>query len=39
VPRGKGSSPFDEEGVKVQPRQVLRNGLVEGYVLSSYSAR
>ncbi len=39
VTRGKGSSPFDEEGVKVQPRQVLRNGLVEGYFLSSYSAR
>jgi PmbA protein len=37
--RGKGSSPFDEEGVKVQPRQVLRNGQVEGYFLSSYSAR
>ena len=39
VMRGKGSSPFDDEGVKVQPRQVLRNGKVEGYFLSSYSAR
>ena len=39
VMRGKGSSPFDEEGVIVQPRQVLRNGQVEGYFLSSYSAR
>ena len=39
VLRGKGSSPFDEEGVKVQPRQVLRSGQVEGYFLSSYSAR
>jgi len=39
VLRGKGSSPFDEEGVKAQPRQVLRNGQVEGYFLSSYSAR
>ena len=39
VMRGKGSSPFDEEGVKVQPRQVLHNGQVEGYFLSSYSAR
>ena len=39
VLRGKGSSPFDDEGVKVQPRQVLRNGQVEGYFLSSYSAR
>ena len=39
VLRGKASSPFDEEGVKVQPRQVLHNGQVEGYFLSSYSAR
>ena len=39
VMRGKGSSPFDDEGVKVQPRQVLLNGQVEGYFLSSYSAR
>jgi PmbA protein len=37
--RGKGSSPFDDEGVKVQPRQVLHNGQVQGYFLSSYSAR
>ena len=39
VMRGKGSSPFDDEGVKVQSRQVLHNGQVEGYFLSSYSAR
>ena len=39
VMRGKGSSPFDEEGVKVHSRQVLLNGQVEGYFLSSYSAR
>ena len=39
VMRGKGSSPYDEEGVKVQSRQVLHNGQVEGYFLSSYSAR
>ena len=39
VVRGKGSSPFDEEGVTVQSRQVLHNGQVEGYFLSSYSAR
>jgi PmbA protein len=30
---------FDEEGVKTQARQVIRDGLVEGYFLSSYSAR
>ena len=39
VLRGKGSSPFDEEGVRTQARQVVRDGVVEGYFLSSYSAR
>jgi PmbA protein len=39
VKRGKGSSPFDEEGVKVQARQVVEAGCVQGYFLSSYSAR
>lgn len=37
--RGKGSSPFDEEGVKVSPRSVVEAGRVQGYFLSSYSAR
>jgi len=36
---GKGSSPFDEEGVRVAPRKVVKGGRVEGYFLSSYSAR
>ena len=35
---GKGSSPFDEEGVRVQRRKVVDAGRVEGYFLSSYSA-
>jgi PmbA protein len=39
VRRGKGSSPFDEEGVRVQPRSVIDAGRVQGYFLSSYSAR
>jgi PmbA protein len=39
VRRGKGSSVFDEEGVTTQARQVIRDGVVEGYFLSSYSAR
>ena len=36
---GKGSSPFDEEGVRVKARQVVDAGRVQGYFLSSYSAR
>ncbi|MGL4808362.1 MAG: metalloprotease PmbA [Giesbergeria sp.] len=39
VLRGKGSSPFDEEGVRVQARKVVDAGRVQGYFLSSYSAR
>ena len=36
---GKGSSPFDSEGVRVQARQVVDAGRVQGYFLASYSAR
>ena len=36
---GKGSSPFDNEGVRVAPRQVVEDGRVQGYFLSTYSAR
>ena len=34
-----GSAPFDEEGVRTQRRDVVKNGVVQGYFLSSYSAR
>ncbi|MFM8588912.1 MAG: metallopeptidase TldD-related protein, partial [Limnohabitans sp.] len=36
---GKGSSPFDDEGVRSVPRDVVADGRVQGYFLSSYSAR
>lgn len=36
---GVGSSPFDEEGVKTSQRDVVRDGVVQGYFLSTYSAR
>jgi PmbA protein len=39
VQRGKGSSPFDDEGVRVRPRKVIDAGRVQGYFLSSYTAR
>ncbi len=39
VKRGKGSAPFDDEGVRVAPRQVVEAGRVLGYFLSSYTAR
>jgi PmbA protein len=34
-----GSAPFDEEGVRTREREVVRDGVVEGYFLSTYSAR
>jgi len=34
-----GSSPFDEEGVKTQARDVIRAGVLQGYFLSTYTAR
>ncbi len=37
--KGKGSAPFDDEGVRTQPRQVVEAGVVQMYFLSSYSAR
>ncbi|MFI4926766.1 MAG: metalloprotease PmbA [Burkholderiales bacterium] len=39
VRRGKGSAPFDEEGVHTRERKVVDAGRVQGYFLSSYSAR
>ncbi len=39
IRRGKGSSPFDEEGVRVAARRVVEAGRVRGYFLSSYTAR
>ena len=36
---GVGSAPFDEEGVRTQRRDVVRNGVLQGYFLSTYSAR
>ena len=39
LPKGKGSAPFDDEGVRTAPRRVVDAGVVQGYFLSSYSAR
>lgn len=36
---GKGSAPFDDEGVRTAERQVVDAGVVQGYFLSTYSAR
>jgi PmbA protein len=33
------SAPFDSEGVATRDRELVRNGVLDGYVLGSYSAR
>lgn len=37
--RGLASSPFDNEGVATRDRDVVKDGVVQGYFLGSYSAR
>jgi PmbA protein len=39
VAGGKGSAPFDEEGVVTKARKVVDAGKVQGYFLGTYSAR
>jgi PmbA protein len=39
VIKGSASSPFDSEGVATHARQLVKDGTLQGYVLSSYSAR
>ena len=34
-----GSAPFDNEGLATRNRDLVVNGILQGYVLSSYSAR
>jgi PmbA protein len=37
--KGLGSSPFDGEGVATRDRELVQGGVLQGYVLGSYSAR
>lgn len=37
--KGSASSAFDSEGVATRARTLVENGVLQGYVLSSYSAR
>ena len=39
IPRGMASSPFDAEGVATQHRAMVKDGVLQGYFLGSYSAR
>jgi len=37
--RALASSPFDAEGVTTRDRELVKDGVLQGYVLGSYSAR
>lgn len=38
-PRGLGSASFDAEGVATHDRDLVQDGILQGYLLDSYSAR
>jgi PmbA protein len=39
IKKALGSAPFDSEGVTTHDRDIVDNGVLTGYVLSTYSAR
>ena len=39
IRKGLASSPFDDEGAATHDRELVRAGVLDGYVLGSYSAR
>jgi PmbA protein len=39
IPKGLASNPFDDEGAATKDRDLIRDGILDGYVLGSYSAR
>lgn len=39
IPRAFGSTPYDSEGVKLYPSNIVTDGVLNRYVLDSYSAR
>ena len=39
LPKALASTAFDAEGVATRPRFVIEKGIIQGYFLSSYSAR
>ncbi len=39
LPKRRGSSPFDSEGVATRKRTLVDGGVLQGYLLGTYSAR
>lgn len=39
VPKAMGSAPFDSDGMATRARDIIKDGILQKYVLSAYSAR
>lgn len=39
IPKALASSPFDDDGVATHDRDVVKDGVLQGYFLSTYTAR
>ena len=39
LPKGMGSKPYDAEGVATCDRDIVKDGILQSYILNSYSAR
>ncbi len=39
LPRAMGSAPFDSDGMTTRTRDIVKDGILQEYVLSAYSAR
>ena len=39
IPKALGSAPFDNDGVATHDRDIVKDGELQGYILSAYSAR
>lgn len=39
IPKALGSAPFDSEGCETRDRELIAAGVLDGYVLGTYSAR
>ena len=39
IPKAFGSSPFDDDGVATHDRELVEDGILQGYFLGTYSAR
>ncbi len=39
INKGMGSAPFDNDGVTTNPKDIIKDGILQTYIMSAYSAR